>query len=154
MSKVDNLINCFIVRDMNKKLLIGLLIVIVLVVIFVVKSKPSDTVIPAEKTEPVVTAPVVTAPVVKEFAIVGSNYAFAPATMTVKKGDTVRITLIGTGWNHDLRIDEFNVKTKIIKAGEQDVVEFFADKAGTFEYYCSVGSHRAMGMKGTLTVTE
>jgi hypothetical protein len=39
-----------------------------------------------------------------------------------------------------------------VGAGASDVVEFTADKAGTFEYYCSVGNHRAMGMKGTLTV--
>jgi plastocyanin len=27
-----------------------------------------------------------------------------------------------------------------------------ADKKGTFEYYCSVGQHRALGMKGKLVV--
>ena len=30
--------------------------------------------------------------------------------------------------------------------------EFTADKVGSFEYYCSVGSHRSMGMKGVLKV--
>ncbi|KKT09719.1 MAG: Plastocyanin [candidate division WWE3 bacterium GW2011_GWB2_43_22] len=53
---------------------------------------------------------------------------------------------------HDLRLDEFNVATKLLKAGETDTVEFTADKAGVFEYYCSVGEHRKMGMVGTLTV--
>lgn len=44
------------------------------------------------------------------------------------------------------------VKTKVINGGETDTVEFTPDKAGSFEYYCSVGKHRAMGMKGTVTV--
>lgn len=41
---------------------------------------------------------------------------------------------------------------KIIEGGQEDVIEFTPDKAGSFEYYCSVGKHREMGMKGMLTV--
>ena len=33
-----------------------------------------------------------------------------------------------------------------------DSVTVVSDKTGSFEYYCSVGTHRQMGMKGTLTV--
>ena len=36
--------------------------------------------------------------------------------------------------------------------GQIDEVEFVVDKAGTFEYYCSVGNHRQMGMVGKLIV--
>lgn len=53
---------------------------------------------------------------------------------------------------HNFVVDELGVKTKTIKGGEEDVVEFTPDAAGTFEYYCSVGEHRAKGMKGTLIV--
>ncbi|MFZ2682303.1 MAG: cupredoxin domain-containing protein [Patescibacteria group bacterium] len=91
---------------------------------------------------------------VKEFTITGGNFAFTPDVMTVKKGDTVRITFKNDDGFHDLVIDEFAVATKQIQAGASEVVEFVADKAGTFEYYCSVGKHREMGMKGVLTVTE
>lgn len=90
---------------------------------------------------------------VKEFTVDGKNFAFSPALVTVKKGDTVRIKFVNSQGFHDFVIDEFKVATPQIKEGEA-VVEFVADKAGSFEYYCSVGSHRAMGMKGTLTVTE
>ena len=93
-----------------------------------------------------------TSSAVKEFTVSGSNFAFAPSTMSVNKGDKVRITFKNIEGNHDLKIDELGVNTGIIKAGEQKVVEFVATKSGSFEYYCSVGSHRAMGMKGTLTV--
>ena len=74
--------------------------------------------------------------------------------MTVKRGDTVSITLKNAGGTHDLKIDEFDEETERLSAGEEETITFVADRAGSFEYYCSVGNHRAMGMKGTLTVTE
>lgn len=89
---------------------------------------------------------------VKEFTVTGSSFKFEPNVLTVNKGDTVKITFKNTGGFHDLTIDGYNVHTKQIAAGATDTLEFTADKAGTFEYYCSVGNHRAMGMKGTLTV--
>ena len=88
------------------------------------------------------------------FTVTGSNFAFAPSAMTVKKGDNVVITFKNGDGFHDFVIDELNVRTAQIQDGAQETVTFVADKAGTFEYYCSVGQHRAMGMKGTLTVTE
>ena len=90
----------------------------------------------------------------KEFSITGKNFSFSPATITVAKGDKVRIVFKNTGGFHDFRIDEFKVATDRVADGGEDEVEFIADKAGTFEYYCSVGTHRQMGMKGVLTVTE
>lgn len=91
-------------------------------------------------------------PAVKEFTVIGSSYLFDPSTITVNHGDKVKITFKNSGGMHDWRIDELGVATKKIKAGEEEVLEFTADKAGTFEYYCSVGEHRAKGMKGTLIV--
>lgn len=89
---------------------------------------------------------------VKTFTVTGSNFKFAPATMSVNKGDTVRVTFKNSGGVHDFTIDELNVVTKQISTGAEETVEFVANQAGTFEYYCSVGNHREMGMKGTLTV--
>lgn len=89
---------------------------------------------------------------VKEFNVEATSFAFAPKTMTVNKGDTVKITVRNAGGTHDLKIDEFNTVTKRLATGESETITFIADKTGTFEYYCSVGSHRAMGMVGTLTV--
>lgn len=89
---------------------------------------------------------------IKMFTVTASNFKFSPTTMTVNKGDRVRITLKNTEGTHDLRIDEFSVNTGILNASQEKAIEFVADKAGSFEYYCSVGSHRQMGMKGTLTV--
>ena len=108
---------------------------------------PIQTQLPATSTE--TSTPTVN---VKEFTVDGKNFSFAPSALTVKKGDTVRIVFKNVGGFHDLKIDEFNVATKQIGDGQTDTIEFVADKTGSFEYYCSVGSHRAMGMKGALIV--
>ena len=88
----------------------------------------------------------------KAFTVVGDNYEFSLKQMKVKKGDKVRVTFKNAEGFHDFRLDEFTVATSKLQAGGEEVVEFIADKAGTFEYYCSVGKHRAMGMKGNLIV--
>ncbi len=90
---------------------------------------------------------------IRDFTVEGTPFAFAPKTMEVKVGETVRITFVNKEGFHDLVIDEFaGARTKQLKAGESETIVFVADKAGTFEYYCSVGDHRVMGMVGTLTV--
>lgn len=89
---------------------------------------------------------------VKEFSVEGGMFYFTPKTMTVNKGDTVRITFTNKEGTHDWKLDEFNAATKVLKAGESQTIEFVASTSGSFEYYCSVGTHRQMGMKGTLIV--
>lgn len=91
---------------------------------------------------------------VKEFSITGENFKFSQNTITVKKGDTVRVTFTSTGGFHDWMIDEFNARTAQVNTGDSASVEFTADKAGEFEFYCSVDSHRALGMVGKLIVEE
>lgn len=89
---------------------------------------------------------------VVEVTVEGSNYKFSPAVITAKKGDTVKLVFSSSGGIHDLLIDEFGVQTSQLGEGEGEEVEFVADKIGTFEYYCSVGNHRKMGMTGKLVV--
>jgi plastocyanin len=89
---------------------------------------------------------------VKTFAVSGNSFSYDPKQIVVKKGDTVRIVFTNTEGFHDWVIDEFNARTPKIPAGQVSTIEFVADKAGSFEYYCSVGSHRAQGMVGTLVV--
>jgi plastocyanin len=89
---------------------------------------------------------------VKEFTVDGSSYKFDPETITVNQGDTVKITFRDSGGPHDLVIDGYNVRTKIVTPGKEDSVTFVADKSGSFKYYCSVANHEALGMTGTLIV--
>ena len=90
---------------------------------------------------------------VKSFTINASNFKFDPKEIKVKQGDTVKITLKSSGMPHDWNVDEITgAKTRILQSGEEQTIEFKADKKGTFEYYCSVGQHRANGMVGKLIV--
>ena len=107
------------------------------------------------QTELNTTTTVTVPPVVQKtdtFLVTAQNFSFSLKEMRVKKGDKVRITLTNTEGSHDLVIDAFNVNTGRLAAGETKTVEFIASKTGTFEYYCSVGEHRNMGMKGNLIV--
>ena len=87
-----------------------------------------------------------------EVTVEGSKFKFLPATVRAKKGDTVVVMFKNNEGIHDWGIDEYDVRTNQIGEGEEEEIEFVADKTGTFEYYCSVGNHRQMGMVGKLIV--
>ena len=92
--------------------------------------------------------------VVREFTIEAKKFSFSPNEIKVKKGETVKITLKNADGIHDWKLDEFSAGTKTLQAGQEETIQFVADKTGVFEYYCSVGNHRQLGMIGTLTVEE
>jgi plastocyanin len=158
---------------MNNKTLVWLVVIIVIIIGAVwyfnrpapvtpvpVTPTPSEmatTTLPLPTGTSTVSTSTSTIPVAtttpKVFTVTGSNFAFAPTQLTVKKGDSVTINFVNSGGLHDWKIDEFNAATKKINGGQTDSVTFVADKAGSFEYYCSVGTHRQMGMRGTLIVT-
>ncbi len=89
---------------------------------------------------------------IKSGVVEAKNFEFAPNQMAVNLGDTVTITFTNTQGLHDFTMDEFDVKSKTLEAGQTEEITFVANKKGTFEFYCSIGQHRAMGMVGTLTV--
>lgn len=93
-------------------------------------------------------------PNAKVFEVGGENFAFDVKEIKVKKGDTVKINFTSVSGFHDWVVDEFDAKTAQVNTGGKTSVTFVADQAGTFEYYCSVGQHRAMGMIGKLIVEE
>jgi heme/copper-type cytochrome/quinol oxidase subunit 2 len=78
---------------------------------------------------------------------------FSVKDITVNKGDTVRIKITNTRGDHDFKIDEFNVYAET-PIDEEVVIEFVADQAGEFVYYCDKPNHRDLGHWGTLTVLE
>lgn len=84
----------------------------------------------------------------------GNNFSFDPSVIKVKVGEKVKVVLNAVDMPHDFVVDELDVRTDIAQPGETVEVEFTATEVGEYEYYCSVGQHRANGMVGTLTVTE
>jgi plastocyanin len=111
---------------------------------------------PAPPTPPAGTTPAPTPPPasmnVKTFNVTETNYSIAPSQIRVKKGDTVKINVSITGGFHNLTVSGYGVGTESLNAGQSAVLQFVADKTGTFEYYCSVDSHRDKGMTGQLIV--
>lgn len=89
---------------------------------------------------------------IKTFNVDGVNFAFSTKEIRVKKGDTVTINFTSNGGLHDWTVNEFSARTERVNSGASSSVTFVADKAGTFEYYCSVGTHRQLGMVGSLIV--
>lgn len=142
-------------------LMVGVVILLVVLVgaFFLFRNKSSSTSQqPQTTTQPTteVKASPTSAPAmesnVKSFTIEASNFKFSLPEIKVKKGDIVKIHVVNKGGYHDWVLDEFNAKTPRIQADQTADVEFTANKAGTFEYYCSVANHRQMGMKGNLIV--
>jgi heme/copper-type cytochrome/quinol oxidase subunit 2 len=84
----------------------------------------------------------------------GGSFYYKPNEITTKRGEEVTILLNSVDMMHDFVIDELNVKSEIAKAGSSTRVTFTPNEVGEFEFYCSVGNHRAMGMVGTLIVTQ
>ncbi len=91
---------------------------------------------------------------VKTIEASNRGFTFYPSTITVKKGDTIRLTYTNGGGYHDWVIDEFGAATNQISGGKSETIEFTVDQTGTFEFYCSVGNHRKQGMFGKLIVVD
>ena len=91
---------------------------------------------------------------VKEVTVTNEGYNYMPSRIRVNVGDTVRLTFENGGGFHDWVLDEFDASTRRISGGSTATIEFTADQAGTFEFYCSVGNHRAQGMVGDFVVVE
>ncbi len=89
----------------------------------------------------------------QKITVEGSEFAFTPSAITLKKGEQAEITFKNIGaFPHNLTVSALNVKTKTIMPGEQDTVTFTPDKTGQFAFLCTVPGHADKGMKGTLTV--
>mgnify|MGYP001568945141 CR=1 FL=1 len=89
---------------------------------------------------------------VKEFDMTARQWAFEPATITVKEGDTVRLNIKSKDVTHGFAIFEFDVNERL-QPGKTTTVEFVADKKGEYTFFCSVQcgqGHR--DMKGKLIV--
>lgn len=83
-----------------------------------------------------------------EFTVKAFRFGYQPDTLTVKKGDLVKITIDNEDGMHGINLFAFGVQ-------DMDYIEFKADKAGTFMWYCSnfCGQGHS-SMHGTLIVEE
>jgi plastocyanin len=81
-----------------------------------------------------------------------SNFTFEVETIEANMGEELVVTVTNVSGVHDFVIDELDINTGLIPEGESVEVSIPTDQVGEFEYYCSVGQHRDLGMKGMLTI--
>ena len=110
-----------------------------------VETPPST---PSSTTQP----PAATPRVVKLEAY---NCGFNPSTITVKKGETIKLEIFSTSGTHSIAIQGYPVNSDTVSPGRDASVTFTADKVGTFEFFCSIycGAGQTE-MIGKLVVTE
>ena len=89
-----------------------------------------------------------------EIQMTAKQFEYSPSTITVKKGDRVKLLITSQDVTHGFSLPDFGVSATI-EPGKTTTVEFTADKAGTFEFRCNVfcGTGHP-NMKGTLVVTD
>jgi heme/copper-type cytochrome/quinol oxidase subunit 2 len=92
------------------------------------------------------------APNRREFTIVAREFAFSPNQIEVSQDDIVRITLRSEDRPYSFAIDAYRI-VKRAGTGESVIVEFRADQAGRFPFYCNLTTDdRCQQMRGTLIV--
>jgi len=112
----------------------------------------NQTQAPDQATDQTQTSAAAPADNVKEFTMTAQNWQFSPATITVNKGDKVRLKITSVDVTHGFALKDFNVNVTL-EPGQTQIVEFVADKVGSFSFRCSVPcgeGHREM--QGTLIV--
>jgi cytochrome c oxidase subunit II len=91
---------------------------------------------------------------VHEIQVTLRKYEFSPGSLRVKKGERVRLIMAAVDHDHGFKLDDFDINQKVRK-GTTAIVEFTADRSGTFQFRCSnVCGLGHRGMKGTLVVQE
>jgi cytochrome c oxidase subunit 2 len=69
--------------------------------------------------------------------VTAKRYAFEPAEITVKKGETVELEVNSADVPHGLRIRELKIDLRVSKGKNVDVI-FTPQATGTFVGHCSV----------------
>ncbi len=88
----------------------------------------------------------------KTFKMTAKQWEFNPSVITVSQGDHVRLEIASIDVEHGFSIKDLGIDSKL-KPGKTEIVEFVADKRGTFEFYCSVYCGEGHSeMEGTLIV--
>jgi cytochrome c oxidase subunit 2 len=91
---------------------------------------------------------------VHEIKMTAKKYQFDPNTLTVKKGEKVRLVITALDRDHGFKLEAFEINQKL-KKRDPATIEFTADKAGTFPFQCSEFCGLGHGkMKGKLVVEE
>ena len=116
---------------MKKHIVIAIITIIIITGIFASKSLTGKTIAQSDS---------------KEFTVKAFRFGYTPDTITVNKGDKVKIIINNSDTLHGIRIPELNLKGN-------DIIEFTAEKTGEFDWYCTnMCGQGHMQMKGKIIV--
>ena len=92
------------------------------------------------------------APTRREFTVTARDYSFSPNRVEVQQDDLIKLTVQSADNAYGFTIDDYRV-SKRVPAGGSTVVEFRADRAGTFAFYSNLSNDaRHSQMRGQLVV--
>lgn len=118
----------------------------------IVVDSSKDSQVVEETNDETTTDQTPTSPETKEFNVIAKQWTFLPNTITVNEGDTVILNIESIDVSHGFALPTFGV-SEFLSPGNTVKVEFIADKAGTFSFFCNVSCGVGhSGMRGTLVV--
>ena len=91
---------------------------------------------------------------VKEIEMTARRWEFEPSVITVKEGERLRLIIKSRDLDvtHGFSISAFNINRNL-EPGKEEIIEFVANKKGSFTFACSVFCGSGHGsMKGKLIV--
>ena len=92
------------------------------------------------------------APTRREFTVTARDYSFSPNRVEVQQDDLIKLTVQSADNAYGFTIDDYRV-AKRVPAGGSTIVEFRADRAGTFAFYSNLSNDtRHSKMSGQLIV--
>ncbi len=92
------------------------------------------------------------APSRREVTITAKDFRFTPDRIEAVQDDLVRVTIKSDDIAHSFNIDEYRIAKRVAASG-MAVVEFRADRLGTFPFYCNLTSEPGHDqMRGQLIV--
>ncbi len=90
----------------------------------------------------------------QEVSIIAKQFEYYPNQIVVRANQPVRLYLTSVDVDHGFALSGYNIN-KSIAAGKITVIDFVPDKAGTFDFHCSVFCGLGhLGMKGKLYVVQ
>lgn len=92
------------------------------------------------------------APTRREFTVVARDYAFTPNRVEAQQDELIKIIVQSADHAYGFTIDDYRV-SKRVPAGGSTIIEFRADRAGTFPFYSNLSNDaRHSQMRGQLVV--
>lgn len=95
-------------------------------------------------------------PAAETVKVTETEFKLDPSDPTIAKSGVVKFAVKNAGAvEHSLEVEGPKGETELeenIQPGKSATLEVDLDKPGKYEWYCPVGNHKDLGMKGEITV--